>query len=495
MMNLELFKKEDLQLHYAFLQMPRVMIEKEIAQFKLSINEKFLYILLLDRISLSAKNNWVNDEGNVFVFYKLEEIAKQMECSKTTAKKTLDGLVSKNFVVKESRGIGKANRIYVGNVCPLCSIPYEIIQKEEMTKNVVQEVVPNRVDSEASQVQNTIGIDNELLGQVIATVTKEVIKAMGLHAEVKAESNVSVTTNVNHEQVQAPAPTQVHSDMIPSQKESCINQEVAETVEQEILEAKGIPTKYMRDRKLMGVAVKKLVSYDEVKAFNENIFADSTDPIHRQHLETFLLFCDALTDMLTNESIANYGGAMVSAHHVQTQLAKYTVYSDYLKTYVIEDLSGAVQSNFNKALGNTSIKNKKKYMQTCIWNSMITLQDEMNHAMEMLEIEIAVPKCASQTVRHMSKIETQTVAPVSESKADKLTLEQFFDEFTTRWRAVAEVEGLTSENKFLLETIYRQFPSDIILQTLDKVLEQHLLENMQIHNFVGNFRKLVGYVA
>ncbi|MFI3175492.1 MAG: replication initiator protein A [Bacillota bacterium] len=480
MVHLELFKKEDLQLYYAFLQMPRVMIEKEIAQFKLSINEKFLYILLLDRISLSAKNNWVNDEGNVFVFYKLEEIAKQMECSKTTAKKTLDGLVSKNFVVKESRGIGKANRIYVGNVCPLCSTPYESVQKKEV-QSVVHEVVPSHGDCEAKQVQKTIGIDNELLGQVIATVTREVIKAMGIHAEVKAESTANVETEVTQEQ----AKVKVHTDSISNEKVSYINQEeVAVTVQQEILEAQGIPQKYMHDKQLMGVAVKRLVSYDEVVAFNENIFADGTDPIHRQYLETFSLFCDALTDMLTNRNVANYGGAMVSAENVHTQLAKYTFYAENIESYAIDDLSEAVQSSFNKAMGNTIIKNKMKYMQTCIWNRMLTLQDEMEQAMATLEREIRVPKRVSQTV-----------APVSELQEDKLTLEQFFEAFTTRWRAVAEVERLTSENKSLLKTIYHQFPSDIILRTLDKVLEQHLLESMQIHNFVGNFRKLVQYVA
>ena len=42
---------------------------------RLSAESKLVYSLLLDRMSLSQKNNWINEDGEVYLIYKREEIA------------------------------------------------------------------------------------------------------------------------------------------------------------------------------------------------------------------------------------------------------------------------------------------------------------------------------------------------------------------------------------------------------------------------------------
>lgn len=46
----------------------------------LSHTAKLLYTLLLDRTTLSQKNNWVDDRGRIYVIYPLSNLAKDLGC-------------------------------------------------------------------------------------------------------------------------------------------------------------------------------------------------------------------------------------------------------------------------------------------------------------------------------------------------------------------------------------------------------------------------------
>ena len=64
---------------YSFYRIPRVLITGE--HFKtLSTDAKLLYSLLLDRMGLSLKNNWLDDEGRVYIYYTIEEIQEDLCC-------------------------------------------------------------------------------------------------------------------------------------------------------------------------------------------------------------------------------------------------------------------------------------------------------------------------------------------------------------------------------------------------------------------------------
>ena len=40
-----------------------------------------LYGLMLDRMSLSMKNQWMDDEGRAYIYYSLEDIMEALGCS------------------------------------------------------------------------------------------------------------------------------------------------------------------------------------------------------------------------------------------------------------------------------------------------------------------------------------------------------------------------------------------------------------------------------
>ena len=62
---------------FSFYRIPRQLITG--ARFKkLSTDAKLLYGLLLDRMGLSAKNGWYDEQGRVYIYYPLEEIQQDM---------------------------------------------------------------------------------------------------------------------------------------------------------------------------------------------------------------------------------------------------------------------------------------------------------------------------------------------------------------------------------------------------------------------------------
>lgn len=97
---------------FEFLKIPKAFFtDKDFA--KLSSDSKLLYSLLLDRTSLSLKNNWLDEEGRVYIIFTVEAIEKTFMCSHPTASKMLKSLEQTGLIEKKVPGFGKPYRIYV----------------------------------------------------------------------------------------------------------------------------------------------------------------------------------------------------------------------------------------------------------------------------------------------------------------------------------------------------------------------------------------------
>ena len=105
---------------FSFYRIPKVLFTEE--RFKaISAEAKVLYGLLLDRMSLSAKNGWQDKENRVYIIFTIEDIMEAMGCADQKAGKLLYELESKCGLIERKRqGLGKPNLIYVKNfVTPL----------------------------------------------------------------------------------------------------------------------------------------------------------------------------------------------------------------------------------------------------------------------------------------------------------------------------------------------------------------------------------------
>ena len=100
---------------FAFYRVPKVLFTND--RFKyLSAEAKTLYGILLDRVPLSAKNGWIDEQGRVYIICTIEEIMADMNCGNKKAIQLLSDLEEKVGLIERKRqGLGKPNLIYVKN--------------------------------------------------------------------------------------------------------------------------------------------------------------------------------------------------------------------------------------------------------------------------------------------------------------------------------------------------------------------------------------------
>ena len=97
---------------YSFYRIPKMLFTEEIFE-ALSTDAKVLYGLLLDRISLSRENGWLDDAGRVYVYYTIKSVKKSLRCANTKACGLLRELDEFGLIERKKQGLGKPTIIYV----------------------------------------------------------------------------------------------------------------------------------------------------------------------------------------------------------------------------------------------------------------------------------------------------------------------------------------------------------------------------------------------
>ena len=83
----------------------------------LSHTAKLLYTLLLDRATLSQKNNWIDTQGHIYVIYPLSHLAKDLGCCISSVTRAFSELENAQLVERIRSGFSKPSRI-------LLKVPY-----------------------------------------------------------------------------------------------------------------------------------------------------------------------------------------------------------------------------------------------------------------------------------------------------------------------------------------------------------------------------------
>ncbi|MDE6712443.1 MAG: replication initiator protein A, partial [Lachnospiraceae bacterium] len=102
---------------FTFYRVPRLLIKDE--RFRgLSSDAKLLYGLMLDRMSLSMKNEWLDEKNRAYIIYTIDNMMEDLGCARATCVKVIKELDSDNgigLIEKKRRGLGKPDIIYVKN--------------------------------------------------------------------------------------------------------------------------------------------------------------------------------------------------------------------------------------------------------------------------------------------------------------------------------------------------------------------------------------------
>ena len=96
-----------------FYQMPRFLTAGEFAGGKITNNARILYTLLLDRHQLSVKNSWYDDNGEVYIYFRREEMEALLGISDRTISKVMQELKDLLLVEEKKQGLNRPNKIYL----------------------------------------------------------------------------------------------------------------------------------------------------------------------------------------------------------------------------------------------------------------------------------------------------------------------------------------------------------------------------------------------
>ena len=100
---------------FSFYRIPKVLFTDETLS-GISVEAKVLYSFMLDRMSLSVKNCWFDEENRVYIIYTIDDILCDFGCAKQKALKLLDELENGIGLIERKRqGLGRPNIIYVKN--------------------------------------------------------------------------------------------------------------------------------------------------------------------------------------------------------------------------------------------------------------------------------------------------------------------------------------------------------------------------------------------
>ena len=100
---------------FTFYRIPKILITSQFFK-KVSDSAKLLYGLMLDRMSLSIRNGWLDDDNRAYIFFTTNDVMEQMCCGTEKATKMLTELDSEKgigLIERVKQGQGKPAIIYL----------------------------------------------------------------------------------------------------------------------------------------------------------------------------------------------------------------------------------------------------------------------------------------------------------------------------------------------------------------------------------------------
>ena len=99
---------------FSYFRVPKILF-RDIKFKDLSTDAKTLYGILLDRMGLSVKNGWLDEQGRVYIIFPVQEVMDALGCADNKATKLFRELEKFGLIERKRRGLGKPNLIYVKN--------------------------------------------------------------------------------------------------------------------------------------------------------------------------------------------------------------------------------------------------------------------------------------------------------------------------------------------------------------------------------------------
>lgn len=309
-MQFDFFKGNETE-QYMFYRVPQVLFTDE--QFKkISCEAKLLYGFLIDRTSLSVKNNWLDKSGNVFVYFTLEEAKEKLNIGTGKSVKIFDELERIGLIIRKKQGQGNPTKIYVMNFTKQISKTSTQVAKDKVQtskkRKSESDVEVKTSENRKSKVSKNGSVDFQ--------------KSKPNHTNriILTESNQSYLSNDTQEKAKEKSENDGQTDLIEDIKED----------------------------------IKYQIDYDICLERRDELGINS---------DTLDLIVDILLEPYTcckSEMIVN--GQSLSPQIVQAQFKKISF--DHIQ-YIFDSMKATTQ--------NYRIKNLRGYLRTCLYNAPHTI--------------------------------------------------------------------------------------------------------------------------
>ena len=95
---------------YTFLRVPKLLFTDPDFR-ELSSDAKILYGMMLDRLSLSQKNKWFDDQMRAYICFTVDDVVEELCCGRNKALKSMKELEETGLIERKRQGLGRTNII------------------------------------------------------------------------------------------------------------------------------------------------------------------------------------------------------------------------------------------------------------------------------------------------------------------------------------------------------------------------------------------------
>ena len=213
---------------FTFIRVPKVLFTDKEHFGSLSNEAKLMYGLLLERMSLSRKNNWIDDENRVYIIFLIEEIEEIMDVCHDKALnilKELDDVNGIGLVKKKRRGLGLPSILYVKNF---------IINESDSLRNEKQDNTDNSEHTSRSLKNGFLEVDKTDFKK--SEISTSVNRKNRLQEVVKTDTNNTEINNTELSYIENQSINQSAAPRIFPTPPRLIDEIDRETVEQSVKE-------------------------------------------------------------------------------------------------------------------------------------------------------------------------------------------------------------------------------------------------------------------
>ncbi len=346
-----LMKQNDVVQFY-HLQFPRWLLED--ARFVLmSLEAKFVYMLLFNRFQLSKLNGWINDQGEVFVIYTRRELSERLNICEKRISAAMNELREYQLIWEKRCGRGYANQIYIANV--------EVSLRDAMQSvGGPMDPLPQELGTDKTESL----IENEDAGIVAEqTANKPVDKYVDNYESIVDNDDISVDNKVGNKDVFSENEGKFPSE---PQERPFFNRQnsSSRTAEMAVQEPPNLPP---------SIIEKKEIYMNQCQCQSVR-YIQTDEDVHRDAGELRRLLVQSGVNFLPEEDAEVMRHAIERLYYTKSLKLDDAVYpNEYIRQnlerldyHILQDAIAKITSNLDR-----KVKNSSAYVVAVLFNSIM----------------------------------------------------------------------------------------------------------------------------